>query len=178
MLPDKLLQEGKEISFLTYCSEGQANWFDRSHSTASTRWVPQVAVLTAEGWGNTGMPQGLGGRTSPHSERQVSSLRTWWQWAGTLLRPLQGGLGCPADCRGEVALGQGSLWLVGRTVSFICFDGKAIVECGTCRPGWQNTQPVYSHFSMNFNGNCHNFSFHTGARWSFCYNSKDFFSHQ
>lgn len=177
MLPDKLLQEDKEISFLTYCSDGQANWFDRSHSTASTCWVPQVAVLTAEGWGNTGMPQGLGGRTSPHSERQVSSLRTWWQRPGTLLRPLQGGLGCPADCRGEVALGRGSLWLVGRTVSFICFDEKPLwnVALADLADKIHNQSTAILAW---INGNCHHFSFHTGARWSFCYTSKDFFSHQ
>lgn len=50
MLPDKFLQEGKEINFLTYCSDGQPNWFGKPHATTFS-WMPQGhrSWLTAEG---------------------------------------------------------------------------------------------------------------------------------
>lgn len=53
MLPDKFLQEGKEINFLTYSSDGQPNWFGKPHATTFIWLMPQghKSWQRAEGWG-------------------------------------------------------------------------------------------------------------------------------
>lgn len=152
MLPDKILQEGKEINFLTYCSDGQPNWFDKPH-TATFIWLTATGCYAERwrlgecccapwaGWGN--QSQFLMSSTS--NDAVTAASDTAW-----LLPPLWGGLGYPAYRQlrdfsgGKVSVGgRGEYATVKQNclIHLLWWKIKAIVECDTCRSGWQNMQP-------------------------------------
>lgn len=172
MLPDKFVQEGEETNFLTYCSDGQPDWFGKLHTTTCP-WLnatgPQDCWLTAEGWGGP-----------------VPTL------TGKHLVELSGAssLGCCCCCclpceegwdssQGTPVVGKQVLGAEGRVllneclVHLLWWERMIIVE--RADPAGKIHNQSWA-LLVQINGNHHHFTFHTGAMQSFY--CKAILSHQ
>lgn len=187
MLPGKLLQEGKEINFLAYYTDGQPNWSDKL-CTATFTWLSNTGCHTdswrlGECWH---APQAVQGKQSPRflmvsasfnevvtvafASASIAARRTgiphlqaakglqWWEGS--------------AGGRGEyVALKHNCL------IYLLWWKISTIVKCEIADLAGKihnQSQAILAQI----NRNSHNFSFHTGGQWSFYYATKVFFSHQ
>lgn len=181
MLLDKSLQEGKEINFLTYCSDGQPNWFGKPHTTTFIQLNATGPQELTDSWSLCW--------TSPNSYWQASPLTMWWQQPCVLLLLLPsmgGGLGQqPRDSSGGKASArareEGAAVRQDCLTHLLWWKKMTIVECDTYRFGWQNAQSIQFKswaILVQINGNHHNFTFHTDAMQCFYCAAKAFFSHQ